>query len=553
MAKHEFPAFSKEYGDRFREMGLWIDETLHGHFDEKVEEHADVVILITPERKFTMHEFQQETLSLAAGLLNAGVSQGDIVGVQLPNWIEFCCLQIALSRIGAVIQPLHMVFGERELKNLCAFNETDAVIVCGEYRDKDYAAQMRGAVSENEGVKTFIVVRSEPEAGEYLLQDLIEEGRSNHDRLDGIQINPDDVFYLNFTSGTTGNPKGFLHSHNTLISRMILTAKMQSAMSDGEHRVSLACSPMTHSYGHFSTYGCVFGPSPMVLVDRYNPTQILEFIQADKVTSLSGTPAHMMGIIDHVDFEKYDTSSIKSVGVGGARSSPELIDRLDKLWGVKTGNTYGMGENLVHCMTFPNDPEDKIKDTVGRPVPWVELKIVDTKDRSRVCETGEIGEICFRGPTLFVGYNKQPEKTAETRDSDGWFFTGDLGQVDEEGYLSFAGREQEVINRGGSKIYPKEVEDLLGSHPNIREAAVVGMPDERMGEKVCAYVIPQEGVEITLDDVKEYFMELKAMKYLIPEALINLEAFPMTPTGKVRKASLQDDARKMVEQQNQAD
>ncbi|MBQ73961.1 MAG: hypothetical protein CMQ20_02920 [Gammaproteobacteria bacterium] len=551
MTRHIFPAFSKEYGDRFRQLGLWKDETLHGSFDEMVTSHADQTVLITTERKYTMGEWQEESLSLAAGLLEAGICQGDIVAVQLPNWVEFCFLQIALSRIGAVIQPLHMVFGERELTNLCSFNETDAVIVCGEYRDKDYAAQMRSAVSEIDRVKTFVVVREEPQAGERSLEEMIEMGRGNHARLNDIKISPDDVFYLNFTSGTTGNPKGFLHSHNTLISRMILTAEMMSAMSPD--KVSLACSPMTHSFGHFATYGCAFGASPMVLVDRYNPTMILEFIENEKVTNLSGTPAHVIGIIDHPDFEKYDTSSITGVGVGGARSAPELISRLEDLWGIKTGNTYGMGENLVHCMTFPGDPEEKIRETVGRPVPWVELKIVDTTNREIELETGEIGEICFRGPTLFVGYHNQPEKTAETRDDEGWFYTGDLGQVDEDGFLSFAGREQEVINRGGSKIYPKEIEDLLSAHPRVSDAAVVGMPDERMGEKVCAYVISNDGKEITLDEIKTYFTELKAMKYLVPEALICLEAFPMTPTGKVRKASLQDDARKMVEQQKQAD
>ena len=543
MAKHSFPAFSKAYGDRFREMGLWVDETLHGAFDNKVETHGEHLVLIDAQRKYTMRELQQETLALAAGLLGAGVERGDIVAVQLPNWAEFVFLQIALSRIGAVIQPMHMVFGERELANLLSFNETDAVVVCGEFRDKDYAAQMRGAIKGLDRVRTLIITRGEAQAGEHVFADVLEDGRANLSRLDGIEIDPDEVFYLNFTSGTTGNPKGFLHSHNTLISRMLLNAKMMSAGST--ERVSLACSPMTHSYGHFSTYGAVFGASPMVLIDRYNPTQILEFIQAEKVTSLSGTPAHVIGIIDHPDFDKYDTSSITGVGVGGARSAPELIARLDKLWGVKTGNTYGMGENLVHCMTMPNDPEDKIRETVGRPVPWVELKIVDPQDRGRECATGEVGEICFRGPTLFVGYHNQPEKTAESRDDDGWFFTGDLGSVDEDGYLSFAGRHQEVINRGGSKIYPKEVEDLLSSHPGIADASVVGMPDERMGEKVCAYVIPV-GEDITVEQVKEYFTELKAMKYLVPEALVNVKEFPMTPTGKVRKASLQEDAKKLA-------
>lgn len=544
MANHSFPAFDKAYGDRYRKKGLWKDTTLHDAFDERVREFPDFNVLITPDRKYSMREFQEASKALAAGLLGIGVDRGDIVAVQLPNWPEFCFLQIALSRIGAVIQPMHMVFGARELRNLLSFNESDAIIACGVFRDKDYAEQMREAAAGLDNVRNMVVVRGDAEEGEHTFEQIMEEGRANLSRLDNIKIDPDEPFYLNFTSGTTGNPKGFLHTHNTLISRMVLTAEMNREGS--RERVSLACSPMTHSYGHFATYNAALAPSAMVLLDRYNPTEILELIQREKVTALSGTPAHVIGIIDHADFEKYDTSSIKSVGVGGARSAPDLIVRLEKLWGVKTGNTYGMGENIVHCMTLSNDPPEKISETVGRPVPWAELKIVDPTDRTRELGPNAVGEICFRGPTLFVGYHRLPEKTAETRDKEGWFFTGDLGFVDEEGYLSFAGREQEVINRGGSKIYPKEVEDVLRGHPGITDIAVVGMPDERLGEKVCAYVIPANE-DVTLEDVKAYLAEQKAMKYLVPEALVNVKEFPMTPTGKVQKVSLKESARKMVE------
>jgi acyl-CoA synthetase (AMP-forming)/AMP-acid ligase II len=249
----------------------------------------------------------------------------------------------------------------------------------------------------------------------------------------------------------------------------------------------------------------------------------------------------MIGLLHHPDFEKYDTSSIKSAGVGGARSAPELIEELERVWGVKSANTYGMGETILHTRTMPWDPEEKLRETVGKPMFGAELKIVDPKDRSRELPPGEVGEICFRGPTLFVGYHKQPELTAATRDDEGWFYTGDLGFADEDGYLSFAGRAKEVINRGGSKIYPKEIEDLLSAHPQVGDVAVVGWPDDRLGETVCAYVVARGG-EFSLDELRAWLDLQKTTKYMYPQHLVFLDEFPMTPTGKVRKASLQEDA-----------
>jgi acyl-CoA synthetase (AMP-forming)/AMP-acid ligase II len=207
-----------------------------------------------------------------------------------------------------------------------------------------------------------------------------------------------------------------------------------------------------------------------------------------------------------------------------------------------------MGETILHTRTMPWDPEDKLRDTVGKPMFGAQLKIVDPKDRARVLPANEVGEICFRGPTLFVGYHKQPELTASTRDDDGWFYTGDLGFEDEDGYLCFAGRATEVINRGGSKIYPKEIEDLLSGHPGVGDVAVVAWPDERLGETVAAYIVPTKG-EFSLDELKTYLDEQKVTKYMYPQHLVFVDEFPMTPTGKVRKASLQEDAVKRAREE----
>ncbi|MBT4523168.1 MAG: AMP-binding protein [Halieaceae bacterium] len=240
----------------------------------------------------------------------------------------------------------------------------------------------------------------------------------------------------------------------------------------------------------------------------------------------------------------FDTTVARSPDSVAIRSAPELISKLEKVWGVKTGNTYGMGETIIHTMTLPDDPDEKIQDTVGQPIPGAQLKIVSQADRSVEQMPNEIGEICFRGPTLFVGYHKQTDLTEQTRDESGWFYTGDLGFVDEEGYLCFAGRAKEVINRGGSKIYPKEIEDVISVYPAVRDVAVVGMPDERMGEIVCAFVLPKDRSRpVSLEELRTFLESEKVMKYMIPEELICLDEFPMTPTGKVRKNSLWEQAR----------
>ena len=541
MCKHQFPSFPLAYRQRWRDAGQWLDVTLHQGFDEAVAKHPDKIAIITRDRQYTYAQFKQESDALAAGLLGAGIGAGDIVAVQLPNWIEHCLLQIALSRIGAVIEPTHLVFRERDVDNLFRFCETDAVVVADRFKDVSHADVIRNVRGGLPRLRSVIVVRGDAKAsGERTLGELIEDGRSNLGRMHGLSTHADDVFYLNFTSGTEGNPKGFLHTHNTIIS---LVRRISDAMAAANpNTLTLACSPMTHSFGHFTTYYCALGGTAMVVLDRYNPVEILSLIDRFKVTSLSGTPAHLFGILRHPDFSRHDTSSIASVAVGGASSSPELIGELRRVWGVKSANTYGMGETIIHTRTSPDDPDDKVRMTVGRPAFGAELKIVDRNDRSKRIGTGEIGEICFRGPTLFLGYHRQPEKTAETRDHEGWFYTGDLGYVDAEGYLHFVGRAKEVINRGGSKVYPKDIEDLLMQMPGVAAAAVVGMPDQRLGERVCAYVVANDGGTLSLDEVRRFFDERKVMTYMIPEHLVQIEEMPMTPTGKIRKASLQEDA-----------
>ncbi len=540
------PQFSPEYRERFVSQGLWLDRTLHDYFAEAVEKAPDQVAIVEGERRLTYAEWDALAARVAAGLVKLGLSKGDIVAVQLPNWVEMCVAQIALSRIGAVIQPMHTVYREREMASMLEFCNARAVILPQEYGGFAHAQAAVGMAPKLPDLDHVVVVRGAAD-GATSWDDL----SADTDGLEAYEaanpVHADDVFYLNFTSGTEGAPKGFLHTHNTMLSVLKRFANMQAeADPSSKDDVILANSPMTHSFGHLSTYQILLRQVRMVLVERFSPTETLRLIAQERVSAISGTPAHLISLLNHPKFEETDTSCIKSVGVGGSQCPPQLMADIEKHFGVRVGNMYGMGENILHTRTQPTDSHEIIRETVGMPVPGAELKIFNENHEAEQA-MGDVGEIAFRGPTLFLGYYRNPERTAETRNDDGWFFTGDLGFVDDRGYLHMAGRKKEQINRGGTKIFPKEIEDLLHSHPAIRKAAVVGMPDYRLGERVCAFVEVVPGESVTLDDVRVYLESQQVMKHKIPERLEIVAELPQTPTGKIQKGPLVEDITKKLE------
>lgn len=537
MSRAPFPTFPQEYRRRFIEAGLWLDRTLQSCFDETAQRMPEHVAIVAGERRISFADWADEARRVAAGLVRLGVRKGDIVTVQLPNWPELCVLQIALARIGAVIQPMHMVYREREIESMLRFCDSRAVILAGSYQGFDHAAAVAGMRARLPELAQVITVRADAGGGA-TYESLLASDAGLDTYLGASAIGADDVFYLNFTSGTEGAPKGFLHTHNTLVSVMKRFADMTTQANPASRDdVILANSPMSHSFGHLTTYQVLLRGVRMVLVERFSPTEILKIIERERVTALSGTPAHIISLLSHPDLPRTDTSSVKSVGVGGAQCPPEVMKDIQRVFGVKSGNMYGMGENIVHTQVSANDPPEVIRETVGKPVPGAELRIF-AADRRTEQPTLGVGEIAYRGPSLFLAYYKNPERTAETRNADGWFFTGDLGFVDEQGYLHLSGRKKDMINRGGTKIFPKEIEDLLHEHPAILRAAVIGMPDARLGERVCACVELKPGATLTLDEVKVFLEGKRVMKHNVPERLEVMAALPQTPTGKVQKEPL---------------
>jgi len=550
MSRPALPAPSAADRARWTSAGLWLDRTLHDYFDETARRIPDRVAIVAGDRRITFGEWAADADRVARGLRQLGIAKGDVVTVQLPNWPEMCVLQIALSRIGAVIQPMHMVYRQREMASMLRFCDARAVVLAATYQGFDHAAALAEIRAELPELSVAVTV-GERRDGMIAWDDLGRGDATAEASAPFPTVHADDVFYLNFTSGTEGDPKGFLHTHNTMLSVLKRFADMQHAADPtAAADVILANSPMSHSFGHISTYQVAMRGIRMVLVERFSAGETLDIIARERVTAISGTPAHLISLLHHPRFAETDTGSVKSVGVGGAQCPPQLMADIETHFGVRIGNMYGMGENILHTRTLPTDPPEIVRETVGLPVPGAELAIF-SEDHRAMLPIGEVGEVAFRGPTLFLAYYKRPELTASTRTDDGWFFTGDAGFVDDAGYLHLVGRKKELINRGGTKIFPKEIEDLLHEHPKIVRAAVLGMPDYRLGERVCAYVELKPGTTLELDEVRAFFEARQVMAYNVPERLEIVDALPLTPTGKVKKGPLADDIRAKLARERQ--
>lgn len=534
----------------FVQKGYWMNKTLGDYFDATVKKYPAKEAIICGEDRITFSEFADKANALAGGLLDLGIGKKDMVSVQLPNWPEFCYLQVALGKIGAMISPLHMVYRERELLSMLTFCETRVLIVCSEYKEYEYAKTIKEIWPKLPNLKHVIVLGNDVPEGMISFDDLFSvKAVDARGKLKGISVDPNDLFYLNFTSGTEGSPKGFLHTHNTILSCMYHVCCLEGE-SDEElaDKAILAHSPMTHTYGHMMPYEAIINGTKVVMVDSYDPKEALKLVERERISAMSGTPAHIVGFLNQEDFDKYDLSSLKSVGVGGAPCPVKLIKEVQDKLGAYVTNTYGMGETIGHTMTRRSDSPELIFETVGKPLPGTEVGIFDDV-REKMLPVGERGEIAYRGAYLFIAYFKEPERTEETRNADGWFFTGDLGQLDEKGYLRLTGRKKDMINRGGSKVFPDEIENILLHHPKIFKVAVVGMFDYRLGEKVCAYVIPKEGETITLEDVESFMESQKVMKYNIPERIEMVDEFPMLPTGKIKKEALRQDIAEKIKKE----
>ena len=529
--------------------GYWPGVTLYDYFEESVRKFPERVFVAHSGKRFTYGETQDIVLKLTAGFIQMGIGKGDVICALLHNCPEMAFLQLSLSRIGAIIQPIHLVYREHEIRKRIAFCDARAIIIPHEIKGFNYVDMIMGMEKDLPLEHIFVVGENVKESEKvHTVESIWKSATSTQGKkeyLDRTDVDANDVLLLNFTSGTETEPKGFLHTHNTLLGNLHTAAFDISGFVPGEE-VLLSFSPMTHSFGHAITYiACMCGAT-IVMVDTYDPGKTLELVQAEKITFLQGTPTHFLRFLEHPGFNQYNLNSLRILATGGAAIPPALTQRLRKETSAALTVWFGMGEDGIHTAIRPGEEEEKYLETVGSVLPGEELAIFD--DDARQLKQGEVGEIGNRGAAMFLGYFRNPEKTDDTRNQEGWFFTGDTGFVGEDGYLRLYGRKKDLINRGGSKIFPLTIENALGFHPKIQSVAVVGVPDTELGERVCACVIPVKNQTVTREDVIQYLRDKGYGRYEIPERVELMDDFPMTPTGKVKKDLLQ---KRVVKEESQ--
>jgi cyclohexanecarboxylate-CoA ligase len=522
--------------------GFWRDRTINDELDACLADCPDKVALTAVQAetglttRFTYTELAAMADRVALGLTRLGVGRNDIVACQLPNWWQFTVVYLACSRIGAVMNPLMHIFRERELSFMLKHGEAKVLIVPKVFRGFDFE-QMATALQPSlphllhivtvngEGANSFEALLSEP---------AWESDADAKGILTRYRPGPDDVTQIIYTSGTTGEPKGVMHTANTVMANIVPYAqRLQLDAKD----VVLMASPMAHQTGFM--YGLMMPimlKASAVILDIWEPLKAIDLIRAEKCTFTMASTPFLSDLAENVADSGKAVPTLATFLCAGAPIPGPLVEQARAVLGTKIVSAWGMTENGAVTLIKPDDDDERAFTTDGCPLPGVELKVIDMDGANLA--PGKAGKLLLRACSNFGGYLKRPHLNGT--DADGWFDTGDLAFIDAQGYVRITGRSKDVIIRGGENIPVVEIEALLYRHPAIAMAAIVAYPDERLGERACAFVVLKLEHNIDLPAIVEFMKSQKVAVQYIPERLIVRDAMPCTPSGKIQKFKLRE-------------
>ena len=522
--------------------GWWHDRTINGELDACLAECPDKLALTAVRvesgdtRRFTYRELGALADRIAVGLSRLGVGRDDVVAMQLPNWWQFSLLYLACSRIGAVINPLMPIFRERELSFMLKHGEAKVFVVPKSFRGFDHEAMARGLQPNLPDLKHVVVVDGDgADSFEALLSG--PEWEKQPDAAAILSANrpgPDDITQLMYTSGTTGEPKGVMHSANTLMGNIVPYAQR---MRLGADDVVLMASPMAHQTGFM--YGLmmpVMLRASAVLQDVWHPTKAIEVIRAEGVTFTMASTPFLTDLTRNVQESGLPVPTLRTFLCAGAPIPGPLVEQARAVLGTKIVSAWGMTENGAVTLIELDDDDRRAVTTDGKALSGAEVKVVDHEGRA--VAPGAVGQLLVKACSNFGGYLKRPQWN--NTDADGWFDTGDQAYMDAEGYIRISGRSKDVIIRGGENIPVFEVEALLYKHPAVAQVAIVAYPDERLGERACAVVVPKAGQTLDFVGMVGFLKEQKLAIQYVPEKLVVREAMPATPSGKIQKFKLRE-------------
>ena len=535
----------------------WIYEPLGSYFDKIANLHSTNSALVVRHQgiNWTYGELQARVDQLAMGLIHLGIEPGDRVGIWGPNSSEWVLVQLATAKIGAITVCINPAYRLYELEYALNKVECKTLITDVSFKTSDYLGMINTLAPELESshpgqleakklpyLKHVIRMGSDNTPGMYNFDAVCAAGTDDDQAtMDALQgrLQPDDAINLQFTSGTTGNPKGATLSHCNILNNGFLTGL---AMQLGPEDKLCIPVPLYHCFGMvLSVLACVSHGATMVFPGpAFDPEETLKSVDNEGCTALHGVPTMFITELDHPRFSDYDLSTLRTGIMAGAPCPVEVMKRvLSEMHMDDILIAYGQTElSPINNMTLPNDTLERRTETVGRAMPWVEIKVVD--EAGRVVPVGQKGEICTRGYSVMQGYWNDEERTAETIDSAGWLHSGDIATMDEAGYVRIVGRIKDMIIRGGENIYPREVEEFLYQHPAISEVQVFGVPDEKMGEEVCAWIQLNDGFDLSDEDVKAYCRD-QITHFKIPRHIRFVTEYPMTVTGKIQKFVMRDE------------
>jgi non-ribosomal peptide synthetase component E (peptide arylation enzyme) len=517
--------------ERWKRAGYWQPETFYQILARQAEAHPDREVIVDRGGRVTYAQLRERVDRVAAGFQGAGIGVGDVVTIQLPNWAEFAYVFFACERVGAIANQIGPDFRSREVEYILRFSESRAFVCPASFKGFDYVAMIRDLRAGLPDLGRVFVL-GHAAAADVESLDAILSGERASPRPRPHTMDADDVMRMAFTSGTTGNPKGVTHTFNTTLSACrIINGDMQVTADE----VFLIYLPLGLNWGYLTLLQAVMAGARAVLLDQFSGRGTLELIERERVTYVPSAPASIIAMLNDPGLAGADLRSLRVVITGGASCPIETIREFRKRMPGHLIELYGMLETGFHTYTrFSDDPE-AVTGTIGRPATGMGLRIIDGEGRD--VPVGAEGEITCDGPSVHLGYHRNPAANVELFTRDGWFRTGDLGQQDATGHTRIVGRLKEMINRGGKKFFPREIEEILYTHPKILHAAIVGVPDPRLGERNCLCVIPRGDVAVSLDEMVAFLRDGVAT-YKLPEELELFTEFPFTPTGKIQRHAL---------------
>jgi len=509
--------------------------------------------------RWTWREFSDEVDVLAAGLLGLGIAAGDRVGIWSPNRVEWLMTQFATARIGAILVNINPAYRLTELEYALNKSGCVALIAAPQFKTSMYLDMLRTVAPELEKsepgelhaaslpqLRTVVRMGDTPTPGTLTFCELIEKGRVSLDpaALDAraAMLSAGDAINIQFTSGTTGHPKGATLTHRNVVNNARYIAR---AMRLTENDSLCIPVPLYHCFGMvLSVLACVSAGATMVFPDEaFDPGATLAAVSEERCTALHGVPTMFIAELDHPDFDRFDLTALRTGIMAGSPCPIETMKRVvARMHLSEITIAYGMTETSpVSFQSATTDPLDKRTSTVGRIQPHLEAKVVDAEGRT--VPVGAIGELWTRGYSVMRGYWDDDARTREAI-QDGWMHTGDLATIDAEGYCNIVGRLKDMLIRGGENIYPREIEEFLFQHPKIQSVQVFGVPDAKYGEEVCAWVTLRPGEQMTEEELREY-CQGRIAHYKVPRYVRFVDEMPMTVTGKVQKFVMRE---RMVEE-----